>query len=210
MSLSDVWLHINIPLTFLLAVLRLEPTTSLQAPRWATWSARQPSPLAPGHEATTTSREFAPGSHMPSPDWQSVILCSKGITCLEISVDTRGRWPWLTVVHFGSGSGLHNPSKPCDSVRQSHSIVSHTEGSAHHNVNTPKLALNFNLLKGNYQILKNKMTQMALSGLENTQKIECEENHEEHGFQSRPFSPQQLQEKGLLSEGSWDSRGAQP
>lgn len=51
-------------------------------------------------------------------------------------------------------------------VWDKHSIVSHIEGSAHHNVNTLKLALNFNLLKGNYQVLKNKMTEMALSGLE--------------------------------------------
>lgn len=38
------------------------------------------------------------------------------------------------------------------------------------------------------------LTGMALSGLENTQKTECEENHKEHDFLSKAQSPQQLQE----------------
>lgn len=69
-----------------------------------------------------------------------------------------------------------------------HSIASHIEDTADRNVNTLKLNLNFNLPKGNCQVLKNKMTGMALSGLENTQKMMCEGNHEEYGFQSKAFS----------------------
>lgn len=38
------------------------------------------------------------------------------------------------------------------------------------------------------------LTGMVLSGLKNTQKMGCEENHKEYDFQSKAFSPQQLQE----------------
>lgn len=96
-------------------------------------------------------------------------------------------------------------------VCDKHSRASHIEDTADRNVNTLKLNLNFNLPKGNYQVLKNKMTGVALSGLENPQKMMCEDNHEEYGFQSKPYSilPTTAPEQnGLLSAPSSPLKGS--